>query len=119
MGSPPLSAPLRSVRTRRLPATSDLSATLTYYPPGIVQASHAHDFTQISFLLAGASQEVIERREFDLEAGAVGCKPAGSAHADRFGPQGALIFAVAMREVPDRLDPDIAAWHRLPPTPAA
>lgn len=103
----PPSAP----RSRRLPAAPGLSATLTYYPPGTEQAAHDHDFTQISYLLAGELNETLGHREFDLASGHRGCKPAGARHANRFGRHGAVIFAIAMREPPDG-PPGDAGWSR-------
>jgi AraC family transcriptional regulator len=90
-----------------------LSATLSYYPPGIVQSPHDHDFTQISFLLAGELEETLGRRTFALDAGRRGCKPAGARHANRFGRHGALIFAVAIGERAG-WSPGDAGWSRGP-----
>jgi len=86
--------PAALVRQRRFVADDDICATLTYYPPGTWQAPHAHDFVQFSFVLAGEMLEMIGRRDFEVGGAAIGSKPAGCDHSDRFGSHGTLIFAV-------------------------
>jgi len=74
-------------------------ASLAYYTAAARQRLHSHEFSQVSFLLAGAMLERLEGTEHELHSAAVGYKPAGSRHEDHWGREGALIFSV-------RLPPD-------------
>jgi AraC family transcriptional regulator len=58
---------------------------------------HKHDYTQVSFLLAGGMLEDFDDLSFKPGPGAVGLKPAGVAHSDQWGPEGVLIFSIRLR----------------------
>lgn len=89
---------------------------LTHYPPGVRQGRHAHDFTQISFLLAGNMEERIGGTCHPVLRPAVAIKPAGTDHADAWGRHGSLILSIETdgdRTVPGRVVP----WVGLDPRP--
>jgi AraC-like DNA-binding protein len=71
-------------------------ASLAYYTAAGRQRLHSHEFSQVSFLLAGAMQECLEGAEHELHSAAVGYKPAGSRHEDHWGREGALIFSLRL-----------------------
>lgn len=102
-------------RVRHLACTEGLGASLAFYPAGR-QARHAHDFTQISFLLAGDMIERQSRREYSLSRPARGVKPAGEPHENAWGRDGALIFSIkvaggAADELPEAGE---AGWSARP-----
>jgi len=67
------------------------------YAPGCVQPMHTHDAPAISLVLAGGVRERDERgREHTASACWVVLKPAGSRHADEFGPRGARMFSMKL-----------------------
>ncbi len=67
------------------------------YGPQEVQPPHAHDFTGIAIVLRGGIEE--QSRHSTIQAGpcSVVVKPAGTTHGNRFGPDGARLFAVRLR----------------------
>ena len=75
-----------------------LVGVLRYYDSSVVQPPHAHERTQVSFLLLGSMHETQGARDFVPAPGSVGFKPAGCLHADRFGRDGALILAIEADE---------------------
>jgi AraC-like DNA-binding protein len=90
---------------------------LTHYPGAGAQTAHAHDFTQLSFLIGGRMSERLEGRDHDLLAPAIGYKPAGALHADRWGAEGVLIFSISLDDA-SRSDVRFrreAGWSRLAP----
>lgn len=79
-----------------LPCSDRLSASLAFYPPGTRQSQHAHDYTQVSFLLSG---EMLERHrgiDWTPPGFGVGVKPAGLVHENAWGPSGVLIFSAKL-----------------------
>lgn len=71
-----------------------IGASLTHYPANGSHRLHAHDHTQISFVLSGELREELEGREHVARCGMRGHKPAGARHADFWGSQGVLIFTL-------------------------
>jgi AraC family transcriptional regulator len=71
-----------------------MRAALSHYSSRTVQARHRHEYTQLSFLLAGSMQEVLLGDEYELHGSGIGYKPAGSWHSDEWGEAGALIFSL-------------------------
>jgi AraC family transcriptional regulator len=71
-----------------------VSVSLSHYLAGTAHGLHRHDFTQISFLLAGALLERLEGKEREMHGPALGVKPAGTLHEDLWGPSGTLIFSI-------------------------
>lgn len=86
-----------------------VQASLTYYAPSTRQAPHRHDFTQLSFLLSGVMLERLDGRDYELDHCAVGVKPAGSLHEDRWGRDGVLIFSL---KLPSTLRDVSPVWSR-------
>ena len=91
-----MSAHISWVREWR--CTGGLSATLSHYPGSGCQDRHHHDHTQISFLLGGELAERLDGRDYRLTGIARGNKPAGAPHADLWGPTGALLFTLRLRD---------------------
>lgn len=79
-----------------VPISEHVSFSLAYYRPGGRQPPHFHEFTQISFLLSGAMLETHGNRDWNPSGFAVGLKPAGISHANRWGDDGALIFSIRL-----------------------
>ena len=75
-----------------------LALSLIYYPAGHEQEPHWHDRAQLTFQLAGRLNESIDNREYDSLGSAIGYKPAGSIHVDRWGSGGALLLTASMTE---------------------
>lgn len=80
-------------RTVRRPLGA-AQACLTLYPAGLVQTWHTHDVDELSYVLAGELAEARGAGEVFAAPGMVLGKAAGDAHADRFGPAGALVFSL-------------------------
>jgi AraC family transcriptional regulator len=85
-------------RGRLLVHDERLVATLRYYDAASGQEAHAHQATQISFLLLGSLSEAHSRRAFEAHGGWFGIKPAGCRHSNGFGPEGALILTIETKE---------------------
>lgn len=81
-----------------------LAISLAYYPPGHEQELHCHDQAQLTFQLVGMLEESISRRNYEALGSAIGFKPAGSPHKDRWGAAGAMLLTLSMpQELADRL----------------
>jgi hypothetical protein len=74
--------------------TSTYTARLVRYAPYAQMGRHAHDEDGISIVLDGELVEEAEHRSVQARGGWLVNKPAGVYHANRFGPQGALLLAV-------------------------
>jgi AraC family transcriptional regulator len=105
-------------RMRTLFERSGLRARLGWYAPGQTMARHAHAQHQVSFLLSGTLGECAAGDEIRLATPAVGVKAAGVAHANDYGPAGALIFCVeldASLDVPGEPGATVGwRWRRSP-----
>lgn len=87
-------APASDTRSRVLFDSPALSARLSWYAPGFRMRRHAHERHQVSLLLTGTLEESGPSDEVRLAVPAVGVKPAGLAHANDYGPRGALILGI-------------------------
>ncbi|MFS2317027.1 helix-turn-helix domain-containing protein [Maricaulis sp. D1M11] len=92
----------------------EVRVRLSYYRPGLAMTAHAHDFHQLSFILAGGMSEQSLRRDRAISAGEIGVKPAGLDHANLYGrseQEGCLILSlnVSDRSAVD-LGLDVADW---------
>ena len=75
-----------------------LAAGLSYYPPGLRQEPHTHRAPHVSILVAGSFRETTGRGDRFLCHGSIGFRADESRHAVCFGPAGALILNVALRD---------------------
>lgn len=98
--SPPVS------RSRLLFQAAGVSMRLSWYSPDTRMAPHDHSRHQLSLLLAGTLGETGRRGDVRLDVPAVGVKPAGFAHANDYGPRGALILGID-------LEPTAGLWRQL------
>ncbi len=80
-----------------------------YYTPNRKQARHAHQYTNVSLILAGSVEETVGRALESAYALSVVIKPGGTEHADQYGAQGAHILSLLLK-------PELAAlikdWDR-------
>ena len=83
--------PLRKIETD---CGRGMRAALSHYPSRGVQPRHRHEYSQLSFLLAGSMQEELHGDEYQLHGSGIGYKPAGSWHSDVWGEAGTLIFSL-------------------------
>lgn len=90
-------------RKQQLCTGPGVSVTLSHYAPGSAMGAHAHDRHQVSLLLAGELEETSGRHACDLNGPSLGFKAAGRDHADRYGPNGALILSVKLDDEHDEL----------------
>lgn len=96
-----VSRPMRTTRGRILFTGEQLSARVAWYAPDSRMPAHTHDCHQVSLLLAGTLAERGKGEEVRLGVPAVGVKPAGLAHANDYGPAGALVLGI---DLPGDLD---------------
>ena len=75
----------------------NFQAAVSCYPSHMEMPSHAHDCHQFSFLLAGSLAEETPHASHTSLVPSRGIKWAGQVHANRYGPKGALIFAINVR----------------------
>ena len=87
-------APDSDTRSRVLFESPGLSARLSWYAPGVRMRRHAHERHKVSLLLTGTLEESGPGNEVRLTVPAIGVKPAGLAHANDYGPRGALILGI-------------------------
>jgi AraC family transcriptional regulator len=80
-----------------------IDARLTWYPPGMHMARHAHAHHQVSWLLAGELRESHRVHDRDILLPSVGIKPAGFPHANDYGRHGALILSINLEPGMDTL----------------
>lgn len=83
-------------RVHHLPCSSTVRASLAHYGARTSQQRHAHDYTQVSFLLSGRMAERLGQRDYALDGVAAGLKPAGAMHEDHWGDEGVLVFSVKL-----------------------
>jgi AraC-like DNA-binding protein len=64
------------------------------YSPGLRQRRHAHDYSNITIVVAGKIEEAAESGEYCAYAGSVVMKGAGCEHEDRIGGHGARTISI-------------------------
>jgi AraC family transcriptional regulator len=79
-------------RVAILPLEGGLASRLSYYSPGVAHAPHEHGCAHVSLILAGGFVEEAAGRVRERFAGDSVSRGAGSRHAVRFGPSGALVL---------------------------
>ncbi len=93
------------------------------YPPGLRQATHYHNRSSLTILLAGEIRESARSREATGSALSVVVKPAGTRHADEVGPRGArtlqVTFDPADAAALDGGSAVLGGWQWLHASPAA
>ena len=93
------------------------------YAPDLRQPRHADDAIQISLVLGGGLVERAGAREERAGPLSLVVKARGVEHADAYGPEGALLFSLALRgDAGERLIDDpgrLPAWRWIPGAPAA
>jgi len=113
------SKPGRSEIRRGLLSEEDcFDAYLTFYPPHLRQPEHEHGCSQFSVLLSGGLTERVDGREFRAGPGQASAKARGTAHADEYGAQGALLVSFNFRceEAASALLPEGKwQWRSAPP----
>lgn len=72
--------------------------SLNIYDQNRLQPAHEHAEPRLCFLLAGELSETIQGRTFDLLGCAAGYKPRGALHDNRWGPNGAVVLTLRIRE---------------------
>jgi AraC family transcriptional regulator len=112
-----MSALPASARKRILVQSAGIRAGLAWYAADSAMPRHSHDHHQVSFLLAGELQERHATRAKDVLLPGLGIKPSGFAHANRYGPHGALIFSLDIDADLDlhglALDLSDWCWHAV------
>ena len=68
------------------------------YAPGLVQPIHVHDYSSISFIVAGELHETSGGTEWKGGAGNVIVKPRDVAHDDIYGRAGARMFTLMLED---------------------
>lgn len=84
---------------------------LVRHEGGKIQPVHAHDEAGLSILLAGEVREMWNESDYDLARPALGWKPAGARHRNRFGPSGALIASIRVAECDAAHVAMAPGWH--------
>jgi AraC family transcriptional regulator len=84
---------------------------LVRYPPNHQMPWHCHDEHGVSVVLDGTLAEEAEHRSVTPVAGWTVVKPAGTYHANRFGPISTTVLALTLRETLD--DEGLLTWRWL------
>jgi AraC family transcriptional regulator len=74
-----------------------LRLVVAEYAPGERMDAHWHDVTTLGMVLRGGVEEDVRGREHQATAGGFVVKPAGTVHANRFGPAGARMASIGLR----------------------
>ncbi|MEA3037882.1 MAG: AraC family transcriptional regulator [Sphingomonadales bacterium] len=91
--------PLPGEPARRTLFESEASSlTLSFYPPMLRQAAHSHATPSIAMLLSGRIEEQAGARAAVVEAGSTGIKPDGLRHSNLYGPEGAILLTLTLRD---------------------
>jgi AraC family transcriptional regulator len=86
------------------------------YPPDACMPTHEHETLGLSVVLRGHVEEVVGRTIVQTGTGGLVVKPAGTAHANRFGPTGARLLAIEIHPVAEDLlrgRAGLAPWRWL------
>lgn len=68
--------------------------TETYHAPGFVLSRHDHECANFNFTVSGQCRETMRGRSEECGPSSLVIKPAGEAHANRYGPSGARCLIV-------------------------
>lgn len=80
-------------------SAAGMRARLSFYPPALRQAAHAHERAHVSIIIAGSVREVVAGRDEIGSALQLNLRPCEITHAVEFGPQGAMILAIDVDHV--------------------
>jgi AraC family transcriptional regulator len=89
---------LREPARRTLFESEETSLTLSFYPPLLRQAPHSHEAPSVTMLLSGRIEEQAGVRAVAVEAGSTGIKPDGLRHSNVYGPEGAILLTLTLRD---------------------
>jgi AraC family transcriptional regulator len=103
---------------------ADMEVALTSYPPLARMPAHDHEAFGVSVVLSGGVEEWVGRQSIQAAVGSGVVKPAGTRHANQFGPEGARLLGIGLRGAPAALWSQTAglsrwAWVRETTTLAA
>jgi AraC family transcriptional regulator len=94
-----------------------LSAQEAVYAPGERMPRHAHPELALTLVLSGCIDEAVSRSTNQAVALSVGVKPAGTEHANRFGPGGTHTVCVTISDAWlnrfGPLVPEVRTWRWL------
>ncbi|MEA3060282.1 MAG: AraC family transcriptional regulator [Sphingomonadales bacterium] len=74
------------------------SLALSFYPPMLRQPAHSHATPSIAMLLSGRIEEQARGQAAVVEAGSTGIKPDGLRHSNLYGPEGAILLTLTLRD---------------------
>jgi AraC family transcriptional regulator len=89
---------LREPARKTLFESEAWSLTLSFYPPMLRQAAHSHATPSIAMLLSGRIEEQAGAQAAVVEAGSTGLKPDGVRHSNLYGPDGAILLTLTLRD---------------------
>jgi AraC family transcriptional regulator len=72
--------------------------TETTHQPNHLLPRHNHELTNIAFILQGSFTEILDRRSFDCQPQSLLIKPAGEAHANRYGRAGMRCLVIEFQQ---------------------
>ena len=72
--------------------------TETTHPPNHQLPRHNHELTNIAFVLNGSFTEILDRRSFECQPQSLLIKPAGEAHANRYGTAGMRCLVIEFQQ---------------------
>jgi len=72
--------------------------TETTHQPNHRLPRHNHELTNIAFVLQGSFDEILDRRSFDCQPQSLLIKPAGEAHANRYGTAGMRCLVIEFQQ---------------------
>lgn len=90
--------------------TSGFILTETTHQPNHQLPRHNHELTNIAFVLNGSFSEILDRRLIDCYPQSVLVKPAGEAHANRYGSHGMRCLLVEIR--PSKIEA-LGSWSQV------
>lgn len=83
-------------------AAPGFDLTETTHRPNHKLCRHRHELPNIAFTIRGSFTEILDRRRFDCVSQSIVIKPAGEAHGNEYGREGAQCFLIEVR--PQRLE---------------
>ena len=90
--------------------TSGFILTETTHQPNQQLPRHNHELTNIAFVLNGSFSEILDRRQIDCYPQSVLIKPAGEAHANRYGSDGMRCLLVELQ--PQKIEA-LGSWSKV------